>query len=215
MQTFEQIKRQVGEWNILNFGNQETPHIKLVDIDALRFEIRTRLGATGAESRFMVAELGSLAPLMGMMEELGELYEADALRDPADAQDATGDIGIYLCDYCCREGINFPSKPVLAEVGRYDPLSGMVIYLGRLYHCTLKRHQGIRGMAFDGLYHQTRDGAVNGFAWHLHKYAHVAKDINLLTILNMTWHKVVKKRDWRTDPNEGGGHSHEAGVSDE
>lgn len=213
MQTFEQIKKQVGEWNIANFGNQETPHLRDVPVALLPPDKRQRMYDLG---RTMVVALGSLAPLMGMMEELGELYEADVAGDPGGAADATGDIAIYLCDYCCREGIKFPARPVLPEEKQYDDtLAGMVVYLGRLYHCTLKRHQGIRGMSFDGLYNQTRDDAVVGFAWHLHKYAHVAKDINLLTILNTTWHKIVKKRDWRADPNEGGGHSHEAGVSDE
>lgn len=72
------------------------------------------------------AALGSLAPLLGIGEELGELqhvvlkrhqgirgYELDE-RYWEDRDDAIADILIYLCDFACREGVDLQS--VLAQV---------------------------------------------------------------------------------------------------
>jgi len=87
-----QIQDEVGEWSHDNFGEQQSC-------------------ITGQE-------LGSLAPLMGLAEEVGELFHATLkahqgirdFRNPAHYQakrnDAIGDILVYLCDYASREGID-------------------------------------------------------------------------------------------------------------
>lgn len=60
--------------------------------------------------------LGSIPSLMGVAEELGELFHAVAYRHQgrgytnlgehrAAKEDAVGDLMIYLLDYCGREGI--------------------------------------------------------------------------------------------------------------
>lgn len=207
MQTYNQIQYQVGSWNIQNFGNQATPFLRIIPVEHLPHEQdRVRMDAPhGGE----VVELGSLAPLMGLVEEMGELHEAKTM---ADLEDALGDITIYLCDYCCRESVQFPERVKNPEDGLACDV-GIIVYLGRLYHCHLKRHQGIRHMDDNVVFKQRRQVALEGFVWHLEGYTRLATTTNLLTILNATWNR-VKKRNWREVPTDGGGHSHEAGVQD-
>lgn len=50
----------------------------------------------------------SLPPLLGMIEEVGELVRASVyLDDKEDQIDAVGDIVLYLMDYCNKVGIDF------------------------------------------------------------------------------------------------------------
>lgn len=86
------IQKQVGEWSRQNFGDQI--------------------------SKQTLAELGSIAPLLGIVEEVGELthavlkrhqgirgFDDDKVYEEA-RDDAIGDILIYLCDFCSREGVD-------------------------------------------------------------------------------------------------------------
>lgn len=92
MTRLSQIQQEVFSWSVLNFGYQE--------------------------SKRSGAQLGSLAPLLGVCEEVGELCHAqlkshqgirgfddhDKRREAT--QDAVGDILIYLMDFCSREGLD-------------------------------------------------------------------------------------------------------------
>lgn len=92
VQGLEEIQSRVGYWSQLNFGDQTSK-------------------ATGVP-------LGSLAPLMGVAEELGELFHATLKRHQgirgfdndetfiAARNDAVADILVYLCDYASREGFS-------------------------------------------------------------------------------------------------------------
>jgi NTP pyrophosphatase (non-canonical NTP hydrolase) len=58
-------------------------------------------------------DAGGLHPLLGIMEEVGELCHArlkadQGIRivDPADEMDAVGDILIYILHYCSRRGFD-------------------------------------------------------------------------------------------------------------
>lgn len=192
MQTYQQIQYQVGEWNQANFGNQPTKylHAKLH---------KSEVGD------WPEVELGSTAALMGIVEEVGELFEAST---PSETADAIGDIAIFLCDYCCREGIPFPTRVELQARDRLDYDVGLVVYMGRLHHCHLKRHQGIRGME-GTVFAEARMAALRAFVWHLEAAAK-ATGSNLVTILNQTWTNIVRKRDWKADPLNAGGVSNQA-----
>ena len=74
--------------------------------------------------------LDSLAPLLGIVEEVGELCHAtlkhhqgirgydnlEYYRNQRD--DAVGDIMVYLCDYASREGIDL--QQVLNDVWKHE-----------------------------------------------------------------------------------------------
>lgn len=48
-----------------------------------------------------------LHPLLGAVEEVGELIEAHNTNNQSDRIDAVGDIVLYLLDYCNKTGIDF------------------------------------------------------------------------------------------------------------
>lgn len=90
--SLREIQQEIGEWSRRNFGDQVSK-------------------STGQV-------LGSLSPLLGVQEELGELchvvlkrhqgirgYDDDA-KYQAERDDAMADIMVYLCDYASREGVD-------------------------------------------------------------------------------------------------------------
>ena len=215
MQSFEQIRAQVGAWSRENFGDQETPFLKVYEAGNIGPNKRDKADTPGPEWQGvnpLVAGLGGLAPLLGIAEEVGELAGANT---KADAKDAVGDIAIYTCDYLTREGVAWPDKEVPKQ-SFVDPLTGLVAFLGQLNHCHLKRLQRIRGFHDKEHFEAKRLEALRGFLWHLELAAQEATNSNLLIVLNSTFHAIVEKRNWKKDAAAGGGHVHhteEAGGS--
>jgi len=86
------IQSEVAKWSRVNFGDQVSKATDQV--------------------------LGSLSPLLGLVEEVGELSHVtlkhhqgirgydDEQKYQEERDDAVGDILIYLCDYASREGIS-------------------------------------------------------------------------------------------------------------
>lgn len=196
MKSFVAIQEEIKEWARVNFGVNQSK----VDPDLM---------------------LGSLAPLMGMTEEVGEVTEAET---QADLEDGLADVLIYACDYAAREGMDFrsfiPNGSVAGKLGTVHSLMGP---LGRLHRATLKRHQGIRGHERWEVYEQHRDNAFKDFLDALFAFIiHSARDVPRglsprdmpLVLLNRTWSCIVSKRDWTKDADQGGGHSHEAPRTD-
>lgn len=163
--TLQEIAVEVGEWSRRNFGIQE--------------------------SKLTGEVLGSIAPLLGMMEELGEFGEAFT-GTHEERQDALGDIGIYLCDFAQRDGAT------LLDNGPTSPIYRMsiAIPLGKLAHCVLKRHQGIRG--FDDLkkYSEDRDKAIVSLVENLNAMSLTWVGLSFVQIVEETWQR-VKLRDWQ------------------
>lgn len=211
MQTYEQLQFQIGAWAVDNFGGNETPYLEVLEAGSIKADKpRKKEDKPDQTARHgnMVVELGSLAPLMGMVEELGELMAAVGEDNKKDMEDALGDIAVYLCDYCCRENMTFPSRPVLLKQDRYEPSIGAAAYLGRLYRCHLKRHQRIRQMHNPKKFEAERAATLRGFVWHIQAFSRQYTQTDLLVCLNETWNNIVKKRDWRADAAQGGGHTH-------
>lgn len=107
----ETIQQEVRAWSHREFGGQES---------------KAQPGLV----------LGPLAPLMGIVEEVGELFDAEVRES---FRDAVGDIAIYLCDYAGREGITLSLRRYTNWKPRIEPQTALIIALGRLYHVTLKR----------------------------------------------------------------------------
>lgn len=96
MKSIDFIQREVGEWAKSQFGDNVSQ-----DVGHPSYQ----------------KPIGSLAPLMGVMEELGELCRVMCRRaqgrgydDSAEAYeakvDAVGDLLVFLSDFCFREGID-------------------------------------------------------------------------------------------------------------
>lgn len=146
-------------------------------------------------------------PVLGIVEELGELSEAlDASMLPTGERpdvdplirDAIADTVIYMaslanilgCDLCAVLDSNTFAKPRSLE-----RLSG------RLAHHCLKKEQKIRGTAEE---HDDATKLLLGELYiELRNTALTYLDENILGIVEMTWNK-VRLRDWNKDPKFGG-----------
>lgn len=152
-----EIQAEVEEWSRRNFGEQVSK-------------------ATGQT-------LGSLAPLMGIVEENGERYAA---KTEADREDAIGDTMIYLMDFANRDGMRIDELPA------GNAFVSTVESIGRLFHATLKRHQGIRGFDNPETYTALRDQSCANLIARL-RYRCGSE--RFLEIVNTAW-STVKRRDW-------------------
>lgn len=209
MQTYHEIKNQIGRWSRENFGGQETPYFQVYEAGSITTGAkREKTDNRGRASQWsQVVAIEGLAPLMGIVEEVGELFAASKKEDK---RDALGDIAVYLCDYLNRECIEFPTKVSLdVRLRATNPLNGLVACLGMMHHCHLKRFQRIRDMHDPMKFSLARQVALEGFVWHLGAAARKVTGTDLLTLLNETWNNIVKKRDWKKDAAAGGGHTHE------
>ena len=208
MQSFEQIRAQVGRWSQENFSGQETPYLRVYHAGSIKQDHpRSVEDAPGDELTCpLVIGLDGLAPLMGMVEEVGELFDADSKDN---ARDAIGDIAVYLCDYCYREGVGWPRTDTIPDREKLKPVRGVVVDVGKLFHCHLKRFQRIRGFHNLLTFSAARMEAIYGLVWHLEQLAKEETSGDLLMLLNETWNSIIRKRDWRTDPVGGGGHTHQ------
>ena len=205
MQTYSQIQVQVGAWSLKNFGAQFTPYLEAhlarnettdIPLDEVKAVV-SPFHETG-----MLVALGSLAPLMGLVEELGELAEAEIASDKEGIRDSCADMAIYMCDYLCRENLTWPTTPAPRELATHGKES-LQAALGKLYRAHLKRHQRIRGMHNPGLFHEARSTSIMLFVWHLKAYAREVAGEDLLILLNEVWNKIVSKRDWNQNAKEG------------
>lgn len=82
--------------------------------------------------------LKALEPFAGVVEELGELAEAELKGNASLVEDSIGDAVIYLCDVCNRMFWEMPGIPAVRSH------VSLRIELGRLGHSILKSAQGIR-----------------------------------------------------------------------
>lgn len=192
MRTLQELQSLVAEWSRDNFGDQSS---KASFIDCL-FDHGHRPTATGKGDYGI--PLGSLAPLLGIGEEIGELANA---KDRDELKDAYADILIYACDFGAREGVVFDEaflKPTPTASGGVMAL--LHYRYGCLCHVVLKRHQGIRGFDDEDFYVEKRNEALNGFLCQLSFNCGVllGGENTLLTIANETFDKIVSKRNWKS-----------------
>lgn len=172
-----ELQSEIGQWAIANFGHNES------------------------KARPCTLTLGSLAPLMGIAEEVGELF---ASGSHTDAKDALGDIGIYLCDYAYREQIALNALyPTERDRSNQEPLEMLMVSIGKLFHCTLKHHQGIRGFDDLGKYRNAQLETVTGILTALDTLAIEDYSTPYELILSDTWKKIVSKRNWKAAPQSG------------
>lgn len=139
--------------------------------------------------------LGLLCPLMGIGEEIGEYMDATTT---ADMRDAIGDIGIYLANYCALAVVDMDGAPHIPPEYSLDS----AYY--KLLHIRLKRIQKIRGMENTGAFLDAEDKAIGRILSELNVAAATlfSKPVAepALEIALETWHNVVSKRQWRSEP---------------
>lgn len=179
-QLVRKIQGQVGTWSTENFGAQDSKQVEgLV--------------------------LGPLAPLMGICEEVGELFEANQPNGDGEAVfDAVGDIGIYLCDYAARRDIDLATIWETNSDGvTYDnPFRGLVTNVGKLQRANLKHHQAIREHDANKFV-AAEAAAIKGLLDSLQAVAKMSLKSEFADVLSTVFVRVVKPRDWVNAPVDG------------
>lgn len=82
------------------------------------------------------------------------------------------------------------------------PLLGIGEEYGELLHCVLKNHQAIRGYDDVEKYETERDDALADLLIYMCDFA-TREGVDLLSVLNDTWRRVVARRNWKANPSEG------------
>jgi len=138
-------------------------------------------------------------PLLGIVEELGELDDAISADDFKGVLDSIADVMIYIVNYSNLRGWNVQHMwDLRASIDDQDPL-GMI---GKLCHHHLKWSQGIRGPAAK---HESESQRVlRGVLAYLEHVLQGAQDeADSATVPSITldvWVNEVSKRDWRKPP---------------
>lgn len=146
----------------------------------------------------------SWTPLMGMVEEFGEILEEKPLI-PAilnyNQLDGVADMLIFLSDYCNAKGFSYqelwdgrkPEKEYLVVLP--DSVPTISILLGRLCHSHIKCEQGIRASEEQHLEDLKRN--IQFLIYELIRL--VPGEQNTLKLMEEVWSK-VKQRDWKKNP---------------
>lgn len=174
--TMQQIQQEVEAWTMKNFGSSSE-----------RLDLIT--------DRIFQAH-----SFMGMVEELGELFEPANVEDEIDA---IGDVVIYSLDFCNRMGfdilddvnIGFGLLKHVAQDHTMNNCEHKVNLFGdlaNLSHHLLKYHQQIR--LEENHLPAIQEGLYN-FYIDLYQYC-LYIELNFENAVIQTWNK-VKQRDWR------------------
>jgi hypothetical protein len=134
-------------------------------------------------------------PVLGVIEEVGELGDATAAGDKAEVIDAIGDIVVYMADLCFRWGWSL--EELVANASNLTaPRMSLLSIAGKLAHCTLKTEQNIRGGA------EVKEPQMRQVLSQLLHHCTEAAFVQRTTLryaVSKTWAK-VSQRDWVKDP---------------
>lgn len=138
-------------------------------------------------------------PLLGIVEEVGELEEAIDKAHYGDIKDAIADTVIYMCDFA--NTMEFDLNELIVGKIPARPQSPTIL-VGKLAHSYLKKKQGIRGTPeeHDAAMKETLAELFHSLSqWLFETYQE-----NLLRVVADTWSK-VKERNWKRNPKTGEG----------
>lgn len=127
---------------------------------------------------------------LGIVEELGEYFEAETEED---RRDAIGDVLIYCGQLLARNWIKLSAN--ISNHGDRDGVSArrVIVAAGMICHAALKRHQKIRG--FDD--HEKYRDELSALALVLTRI--LAREETLRAIYLEVGAKVLQ-RDWKANP---------------
>lgn len=140
----------------------------------------------------------SWQPLLGLVEEVGELDEALEAKDEAEIRDAIADITIYMADFCTALGFDLEALHARSLQSIMLPVKNLRI-VAKLAHAYLKQAQGIRGTAFE--HNTAMQEQLVTLLWNLNVLCGMLGD-PLQKITFKVWQK-VKARDWTKNAKTG------------
>jgi len=136
----------------------------------------------------------SYRPLLGIVEEIGELRDAHIENNDALIKDSIGDTLVYAHHYATIMEFNLHAAIELGPLTRFKDLT---ILIGKLAHCHLKYEQGIRQItkAEVELTYAALIRGLNTFA--------MVRSLDLFSVLFETFTQ-VQKRNWAKHKTDGG-----------
>lgn len=168
--------------------------INIGEIDLAKFQ-----DEVGIWSRRNFGDQPAYRPLLGMVEELGELYEADDASDFSAMLDSIGDLMVFMADFCHRRGLSLSEIVEAAEEPSVDfSESALMKAVGRVCHAQLKLEQGIRT---DKDHVGDMKKALSQVVTALCMWADLI-DSNVAQATLAAW-SIVSKRNWAADPSKG------------
>lgn len=147
--------------------------------------------------------------IMGVVEELGELFECQILYDSGTGsgqeekalKDAVGDVVIFLCNYCTKADISLCYSIEKWQNHNFGNTTGAaMINLGRLCHADLKHQQGIRGYDEEKT-RQELHKYIAGVYCSLSNYCRTI-NLHIESCIDVAL-EAIKKRDWVVNPVTG------------
>lgn len=142
-------------------------------------------------------------PLIGVVEEVGELIEHLHEANQEKIIDSVGDIMVYLADFSGRLGLKISTSLKTPDVepdqlSKLDLKEAIFILVGRMCHSYLKMVQSIR--VNENHMANLEANIVNliGKLWTLSHY----QGFQLDEAVNTTWDE-VKQRNWKNNPVNG------------
>jgi len=133
-------------------------------------------------------------PLLGMVEEAGELWDAASSEDQLDA---LADVMIFAINLCTQLEINvaevWAAREVFTAIGSRWHSQALSSAIGRIAHCYLKREQGIRGSQAEHL-RGLREAMSRVFAVLEARAQTLGGD--LVPVVFRIWREVVQPRSW-------------------
>lgn len=143
-------------------------------------------------------------PLLGLAEEMGELFDAIDKRKTEDVHDACGDIMIFLAQYCGLNGFDLMECISQERAGYGTMLQGssatdcLVMMVGKLAHAHLKMDVKIRS---NENHSANKKIAIGGIA-NLLRVLGERRSFDLTEVVEKVWSQ-VSKRDWIKYPHTG------------
>lgn len=153
-------------------------------------------------------------PLLGIIEELGELQNAWNKKDKPEIIDAVGDVGIYMLAFCGKKGWDLQEFWDTRQVISAAVLDGywdVVPLMRACAHSQLKGEQNIRGGT--AVHDEAMKCNLRCILWQLEE---IAKSVgsNFGAIITEVWAKVCL-RDWTKNPNTAHAVAEEESASSE
>jgi hypothetical protein len=133
----------------------------------------------------------SWQPLVGIVEEMGELVESISRQERLDAM---ADIVIFATDYCTSQGWDAGELWGRSHPSHCNSDKLLTAIIGRMCHAHLKSAQGIRTHEDHGA--NAKKEMIALFSWLQNEWPETA------LVANSTWNS-VKQRDWRANPRTG------------
>lgn len=141
--------------------------------------------------------------LLGVVEEVGEFYEARDRNDRSGMVDSFGDQAIYALNLCKTVGIpGFPDDNSPTGWYRRVTTEDLLKSVGLGSRGILKNSQGIRGMGESQMREHITKFIRMWRMWVTNQLEMYALQ-PLLDITNVVWGK-VSERDWQAHPLTGG-----------